>query len=100
VLANILKRTTFRYLQGTKNTKLCFGISDLKIAGYTGAYFLGDADDRKSTSSYVFQFGGTAVSWSSKKQNCVAKSTMEAKYISCSIAVSNVVEPQILRHII
>jgi hypothetical protein len=30
----VVKRK-FRYLQGTKNIKLCFSISDLKIAGYT-----------------------------------------------------------------
>ena len=46
---------------------LCFGISDLEIAGYTVADFVGDVDDRKSTSGYVFLFGGTTVSWLSKK---------------------------------
>jgi hypothetical protein len=81
----------FRYLQGTKNIKLCFGLSDLKIVGYTDANFVGDTDDRKSTSGYVFLFGGTAVSWTSKKQNCVAKSTMETEYISCSTTASNAV---------
>jgi hypothetical protein len=81
----------FRYLQGTKNMGLCFGLSDLEIVGFTDADFAGDLDDRKSTSGYVFLFGGTAVSWLSKKQNCVAKSTMEAEYISCSSAVSNAV---------
>jgi len=85
------RKRIFKYLQGTKNIKLCFGISDLKIAGYTHADFAGDANDRKSTSGYVFQFPGIAVSWSRKKQNCVAKSTMEAEYISCSTAVSNAV---------
>jgi hypothetical protein len=39
----------------------------------------------------VFLFGGTVVSWLSKKQGCVAKYTMEAEYIACNIAVSNVV---------
>jgi hypothetical protein len=68
---------------------LCFGMSDLEIVGFTYVDFVGDADDRKSTSGYVFLFGGTIVSWLSKKQNCVAKSTMEAKYISCSTTVSN-----------
>jgi hypothetical protein len=29
----------FRYLQGIKNIKLCFGIIDLKIARYTNADF-------------------------------------------------------------
>jgi hypothetical protein len=58
----------FRYLQGTKNIKLCFGLSDLKIVGYIDADFAGDTDDRKSTSGYVFLFFGTTVSWSSKKK--------------------------------
>ena len=81
----------FRYLQGTKGMKLCFGISDLEIVGYTNADFARDVDDRKSTSGHVFLFGGIAISWLSKKQGCVAKHTMEAEYISCSTAVSEAV---------
>jgi len=71
--------------------KLCFGISDLEVIGYADANFAGDVDDRKSTSGHVFLFGGTTVSWLSKKQSCVAKYTMEAEYISCSIAISEAV---------
>jgi hypothetical protein len=60
---------------------LYFGLEDLNIAGYTDADFAGDVDDRKSTNGYIFLFRGIAVSWLSKKQNCVAKSTIEAEYI-------------------
>uniref|UniRef100_A0A2N9FQW9 Reverse transcriptase Ty1/copia-type domain-containing protein n=1 Tax=Fagus sylvatica TaxID=28930 RepID=A0A2N9FQW9_FAGSY len=70
---------------------LCFGLDELEIKGFTDADFAGDTDDRKSTSGYVFLFGGTAVSWLSKKQGCVAKDTMEAEYIACSTTVSNAV---------
>jgi hypothetical protein len=52
----------FRYLQGTKNMGLCFGIRDIEIVGFTDADFAGDIDDRKSTSGYVFLFGGMAIS--------------------------------------
>ena len=31
----------------------------------------------KSTSGYVFTFGGGAMSWKSSKQTCIARSTME-----------------------
>uniref|UniRef100_A0A2N9GSY4 CCHC-type domain-containing protein n=1 Tax=Fagus sylvatica TaxID=28930 RepID=A0A2N9GSY4_FAGSY len=61
----------FRYLQMTKSMKLCFGLDELEIKGFTDADFAGDTDDRKSTSGYVFLFGGIAVSWLSKKQGCV-----------------------------
>ena len=71
--------------------KLCFGLDELEIKGFTDADFTRDTDDRKSTSGYVFLFGGTTVFWLSKKQGCVAKYTMEAEYIARSTVVSNAV---------
>ncbi len=43
-------------------------------------------DDRKSTSGYLFQISGGAVSWRSKKQTCVALSTAEAEYVALASA--------------
>ena len=43
--------------------------------------------DRKSTSGYLFQINGAAVSWRSKKQVCVELSTAEAEYMALSSAV-------------
>ena len=86
----VVKRIS-KYLQGTKKMGLYFGLGDLNIAWFIGANFARDVDDMKSTSCYVFLFEGTTVSWFSKKQNCIAKSIMEAKYISCSTAVCNAV---------
>ena len=86
----VVKRI-FRYLQGTKGMKLCFGISDLEVIRYIDADFVRDVDDRKSTSGHIFLFGGTIISWLSKKQGYVAKHTMEAKYIPCSTTVSEAV---------
>ena len=86
----VVKRI-FRYLQGTKGMKLCFGIIDLEVIRYIDADFVRDVDDRKSTSGHIFLFGGTIVSWLSKKQGYVAKHTMEAEYIPCSTMVSEAV---------
>lgn len=87
----IVKRI-FKYLQSTRNLGLCFCNSDLETIRYTNAHYAGDYDDRKSTNGYhVFIFGGTIISWLSKKQSCVAKSTMKVEYISCSTMLSNAV---------
>ncbi|XP_026437184.1 uncharacterized protein LOC113335300 [Papaver somniferum] len=51
----------------------------------------GYIDDMKSTSGYVFSLGSGIFSWASKKQQTAAQSTMEAEYISASIATSHVV---------
>ena len=41
---------------------------DSKCVGFSDADWGGDLDDRKSTSGFVFQVGGIAISWRSKKQ--------------------------------
>ncbi len=43
-------------------------------------------NDRKSTSGYLFQMSGGALTWKSKKQDCVALSTAEAEYVALSSA--------------
>lgn len=75
-----------RYLKGTEDYVLCYGGSDLRLVGYTDADWGGDPDERKSTSGYAFMLNGGAVSWCSKKQSCIALSTMEAEYIASSAA--------------
>ena len=86
-----LKRV-MRYLKGTVN----YGINYSKKGSkdcicYSDADWAGDIDDRKSTSGYLFQISGGAVTWSSKKQSCVALSTAEAEYIALSSAAQEAV---------
>lgn len=35
----------------------------------------------------AFLLNGAAISWSSKKQSCIALSTMESEYIACAATV-------------
>eukprot|EP00253_Pinus_taeda_P021531 PITA_21531 len=48
-------------------------------------------DDRKSTSSYVFDMGSGAISWASKKHPIVALSTAEAEYVAATTATCQAV---------
>jgi hypothetical protein len=63
----------------------------LRLKGYTDADWVGDLDERKSTSGYTFLLSGGAITWCSKKQSCVAFSTMESEYVACSAAVQEAV---------
>ena len=58
-----------------------------ECVGYSDADWAGNINDRKSTSGYVLQISGGAITWKSKKQGCVALSTTEAEYIALSSAV-------------
>ena len=72
-----------RYLVHTPKLGLWYP-KDAKfdLIGYTDADWAGDKVDRKSTSGACQFFGRSLVSWSSKKQNCIALSTAEAEYIA------------------
>ena len=76
----------FRYIKGTLNYGLKFAGSDLTLKGYSDADWAGDPDTRRSTSGYLFKIGDASVSWSSKRQATVAKSSTEAEYVSLSYA--------------
>jgi len=58
----------------------------LDIRGFVDEDWVGDLDQRRSTSGYVFNLFGGAVSWMSKKQSVVALSTTEAEYMAATHA--------------
>ena len=57
------------------------------MIGYSDANWGSDLNERKSTSRYVFLLNNGAITWTSKKQPCIALSTMEAEYVACSVAI-------------
>ena len=44
-----------------------------------------DNDEVSSTSGYVFTLGGGVISWKSAEQTWIARSTMEAKFITLKL---------------
>ncbi|MCO5555162.1 hypothetical protein L7F22_008705 [Adiantum nelumboides] len=54
--------------------------------GYTDSDYANDLDNRRPTSGYVFTMAGGAVSWRSRLQTCVTKSTTKAEYVAPSKA--------------
>ena len=55
------------------------------------SFWGGDIETRGSTSGYVFQIQNNTVSWRSKRQTSVSRSTTEAEYIALSLASQEIV---------
>ncbi|KLP21267.1 Uncharacterized protein LW94_13101 [Fusarium fujikuroi] len=68
-----------------KLTEKQFGNS-YGIHGYTDSDYAGDPDTGRSTAGYVFFMCGGPISWASRKQKTIAKSTTEAEYYALSMA--------------
>ena len=55
----------------------------LEVVDFSDSDYAGCADDKKSTSGYLFMMAKEAVSWKCVKQTLTASSTMEVEYVSC-----------------
>lgn len=70
-----------RYLKSTPGKGLFFKKSEQKtIEAYTNADWACSVIDRRSTSGYCTYIWGNLVTWRSKKQSVVARSSAEAEY--------------------
>lgn len=87
---NSVKRL-FRYLKGTMHHGLLLRRCDtLNITTYSDSDFGGDLSDGKSTSAYIIFLGANPISWRSRKQTGVARSSTEAEYRALAAAASEV----------
>jgi hypothetical protein len=70
-----------RYLKGTLFHGLHFSSqSSLTLQAYFDADWTGDPIDRRSTTGYCFLLSDSIISWCSKKQSVVTRSSTEAEY--------------------
>ena len=90
----------FRYLKQTRNTTLTYGGEDTEIQNMDLNFFYdadwGNGSNWKSVSCYVTIIARGAIAWSSKKQQTVALSTAEAKYITATHVTKQVLWHQSL----
>jgi Reverse transcriptase (RNA-dependent DNA polymerase)/Integrase core domain/gag-polypeptide of LTR copia-type/GAG-pre-integrase domain len=88
-----------RYLKATPGRGILMknqGHTNLTV--YTDADWAGNPTDRRSTSGLCAFVGGNLVTWQSKKQPVVAKSSAEAEYRAMSNATSEIVWLRLLLH--
>ncbi|XP_071909073.1 autophagy-related protein 18b isoform X3 [Coffea arabica] len=81
-----------RYLKSAPEKGLLYqnhGHTD--IEGYSDADWVGSASDRRSTIGYCVFVGGNLVSWKSKKQTVISRSSAESEYRAMAHTVCELV---------
>ncbi|GAA0149146.1 transmembrane signal receptor [Lithospermum erythrorhizon] len=87
-----LVKRILRYVKSTIELGLLITpSSDFTIQVFSDADWAGSSSDRRSTGGYVVYLGSNIVSWQSKKQRTVARSSTESEYkalANCSAEIS------------
>lgn len=80
-----------RYLKATKDYGLLFkSEGNVVLTAYIDADLACDVDGKKSVGAYCVYLGKNRISWSSKKQQVVARSSTESEYKALSSACSEI----------
>ena len=90
-----------RYLDATKHLGLVFqggqpGQDQLSIA--TDSDYAQDEDTRRSTTGYLTRLGTSTLSWASKRQTAVTRSSAEAEYMAMAEGAQEVLYLRQLLH--
>ena len=87
----LIKRI-FCYVKGTAHLGLQLHVdSSRELVAYSDADWAGCPDTRKSTSGFCVFLGSNLVSWSSKRQHTVSRSSAEAEYRAVANCVAETV---------
>ncbi|KAJ6937342.1 hypothetical protein NC652_011864 [Populus alba x Populus x berolinensis] len=85
-------RRIIRYLLGSSNRGLFYPAgSPLSLVAYSDADWAGCPDTRRSVTGWCMFLGDSLISWKSKKQVRVSKSSTESEYRAMSAACSEIV---------
>ena len=81
-----------RYFKGTLFQGLHLSsTSSPSLQGYSNSDWAGDNTDRRSTTGFCVFLGDSLISWKSKKQTVVARSSAEAEYRALTHATSKII---------
>jgi hypothetical protein len=85
----LLLKRILRYLKGSLDLGLTlYSSSSHNLVAYSDADWAGCPDTRRSTSGFCIFLGDNLISWSSRRQPTVSRSSAEAEYRAVATAVA------------
>lgn len=75
-----IAKRILRYVRGTLTTSLQFNPGPLSLFAFTNVDWAGDPSDRRSTTGYLVFLGSSPISYSTKKQYTIFRSSTKVEY--------------------
>lgn len=76
----VVVKRILRFLKGTVHHRLCFRFGPFSLQAYYDADWASSSFDHRSISGFCLFLGPNPISWCSKKQPTMARSSTEAEY--------------------
>ena len=83
-------KRVLRYLRGTLYHSISFSSGPLTLTAFSDVDWAGDPLEHRSTTGLLVFLGPSPISWSSKKQTTVARSSTEAEYYALATTTAEV----------
>uniref|UniRef100_A0A3Q7FNT1 Reverse transcriptase Ty1/copia-type domain-containing protein n=1 Tax=Solanum lycopersicum TaxID=4081 RepID=A0A3Q7FNT1_SOLLC len=86
-----ITRLDMQYIFGTLGRGLLIRPGDLELRGFSDSDWANDKNDRKSTSGFLIFLGPNLISWCTKKQPKVSRSSTEAEYRALALLATETI---------
>uniref|UniRef100_A0A3Q7GR84 Reverse transcriptase Ty1/copia-type domain-containing protein n=1 Tax=Solanum lycopersicum TaxID=4081 RepID=A0A3Q7GR84_SOLLC len=87
-----ITRPDIQYIFGTLGRGLLIRLGDLELRGFSDSDWANDKNDRKSTSGFLIFLGPNLISWCTKKQPKVSRSSTEAEYRALTLLAAETID--------
>ena len=81
----VAAKRVLHYVRGTISCGILFQPGPMSLTAFTDADWAGNLVDRRSTTAFFVFLGNNLITWLSKKQSTVARSSTEAEYRSLTV---------------
>uniref|UniRef100_A0A2N9IX43 CCHC-type domain-containing protein n=1 Tax=Fagus sylvatica TaxID=28930 RepID=A0A2N9IX43_FAGSY len=86
----VAAKRVLRYVRGSLSHGLLFQPGPMHLTVFTDADWAGNPVDRRSTTGFLVFLGNNLITWASKKQPTVSRSSTEAEYRSLAVGAAEV----------